>query len=414
MKLWQQILVAMIAGFGFGILLNNPLDNQSTLAVQVLKPLGDVFVNLLKMLVVPLVFCSLITGIASMDGDLKRMGRIGYRTFGIYLLTTAIAISIGLVIAHILAPGVGIELTPQEAGSGELKAPEGLLVTFMNTIKGIVPTNPFDAFAKGSILQIIIFALLFGIAMNKAGERAEGLRQFFASAAQVMYELTAMVMKVAPIGVFALMAWVAAKFGIKALLPLMKLIIAVYVACVLHAIIVIGMGAKIFGGVSLKRFFQATLEPLSFAFVSASSSATLSLTINAVHQKLGVSRRISDFVLPLGATINMDGTAIYQGVCAVFVAQIYGIDLSLGQYVTMIVTCTLASIGTAGVPGAGLVMLTMVLASVGLPLEGIVLVSGIDRILDMARTSINVLGDCMVATVIGKREKEIETPTSAS
>lgn len=402
LKLWAQILIGMVLGLIVGL-----IAGDGVLTNQVLKPLGDIFIALIRMLVVPLIFCSLITGIASMGGDVKRMGRIGGMTFLLYMVTTAMAVSIGLIVANAVAPGVGLNLTVPAIGTAEVKETGSLLSNFMETLKGIVPSNPVESLSKGSILQIIVFALLFGLAMNKAGDKALPVRQFFESAAEIVYALTAMVMKVAPIGVFALMSWVAAKFGLQVLLPLLKLIVAVYVACLIHVLLVIGGGASWLAKVPLKRFFKATAEPFSFAFVSTSSAGTLPLTIAAMTQKLGISERISHFVLPLGATINMDGTAIYQGVCAIFVAQIYGIDLTTSHYLTIIFTATLASIGTAAVPGAGLVMLSMVLASVGLPLEGLMLVGGIDRILDMARTSVNVLGDCMVAAVIGRREGEM-------
>lgn len=403
LKLWQQIFAGMVLGIGVGL-----LAGDGVLTNELLKPLGDMFITLLRMLVVPLVFCSLITGIASMDGDLGRMGRIGTMTFSLYLLTTAVAICIGLLVANVLMPGVGLDMEIPAAGSGEQKEVSGLLASIIGTLKGIVPANPVESLASGSILQIILFTLLFGIAMNKVGEAARPVRDFFASAAEIVYALTAMVMKVAPFGVFCLMAWVAGKYGLDMLLPLFKLVATVYLACIIHTLLVLGGGVRLFARIPLMRFFRGIFEPMSFAFASSSSTATLSLTISAVTQKLGVSRRISDFVLPMGATINMDGTAIYQGVCAVFIAQVYGIDLTATHYATIVFTATLASIGTATVPGAGLVMLSMVLTSVGLPMEGLLLIGGIDRILDMARTTVNVIGDCMVACVVGRKEKEID------
>ncbi|MDO4436135.1 MAG: dicarboxylate/amino acid:cation symporter [Cardiobacteriaceae bacterium] len=408
MKRWMQILIGMVAGLVVGLIVGD-----SILTNEILKPLGDIFIALIRMLVVPLIFCSLITGIVSMDGDLKRMGRIGGMTFFLYLVTTAMAVSIGLVVANVVSPGLGLNLEIPAIGSAEVRETGTLLSNFMATLKSVVPANPMESLSKGSILQIIVFALLFGLAMNKVGSKALPVRAFFESATEIVYALTEMVMKVAPLGVFALMSWVSAKFGVQVLMPLLKLIVAVYVACAIHSVFILGGGAVLFANIPPKRFFKATMEPFSFAFVSTSSAGTLPLTISAVTQKLGVSERISHFVLPLGATINMDGTAIYQGVCAIFVAQIYGIDLNTSHYVTIIFTATLASIGTAGVPGAGLIMLSMVLAGAGLPLEGLMLVGGIDRILDMARTSVNVLGDCMVAAVVGRYEGEIKDKQQA-
>ncbi|MBV7435500.1 dicarboxylate/amino acid:cation symporter [Cardiobacteriaceae bacterium TAE3-ERU3] len=402
-KLWQQILIGLILGVIVG-----SIAGQGVLTDEILKPIGTLFINLIKMLVIPLIFFSLVVGIISMGNDVKRIGRIGGATFTLYLVTTAFAITIGLLIANLLSPGDGLSIPIPEIGSHDGEQPGTLLGNFMNTLVGIVPANPISALSSGSILQVIFFAVMFGIAINITGEKAEPLRGFFNAGAEVMYTLTHIVMKVAPIGVFALMAWVAGKFGLSVLLPLLKVIIAVYIACIVHVLIVISGGVKLLGRLSPVRFLKDMIEPFSFAFVSTSSSGTLPLSIAAVTDKLGVSKRIANFVLPLGATINMDGTAIYQGVCAVFIAQAYGIDLSMAQYVTIIFTCTLASIGTAGVPGAGLIMLSMVLSSAGLPLDGLAMVAGIDRILDMARTSVNVLGDCMVALIIGRRENEVE------
>ncbi len=403
--LWQQIFIAMILGLIVGA-----FAGDGMLTNDLLKPLGTMFINLIKMLVVPLIFCSLVMGIVSMEDDFARMGRIGGRTFFIYLATTAIAVSIGLVVAKVISPGVGLDIAIPEIGSAPAQESTSLMATFMSTLVGIIPTNPVDSLSSGNILQIILFALLFGIAINLTGEKAKPVRVFFEGAAEVMFKLTGMVMKVAPIGVFALMAWVAGKFGISVLLPLLKVIAAVYLACLVHALLTIGGLVKILGKMSPLRFFKAILEPFSFAFVSTSSSGTLPLSIAAVNQNLGVSKRVCNFVLPLGATINMDGTAIYQGVCAIFIAQVYNVDLTSAQYATIIFTSTLASIGTAGVPGAGLIMLSMVLTSAGLPLDGLAMVAGIDRILDMARTSVNVLGDCMVALVVGRSEGEVGAP----
>lgn len=406
-KLWQQILIGLVLGVIVGSIVG-----EGILTIDILKPIGTLFINLIKMLVIPLIFFSLIVGIISMGSDVKRIGRIGSTTFILYLITTAFAVSIGLLVATVFSPGEGLAIPIPEIGSQEAAKSGSLLGNFMNTLVAIVPSNPINALSSGTILQVIFFALMFGIAINITGEKADPLRSFFTAGAEVMYTLTHIIMKVAPIGVFALMAWVAGKFGLSVLLPLMKVIVAVYIACLVHVLIVISGGVKLLGRFSPIAFFKGVIEPFSFAFVSTSSSGTLPLSIAATTDKLGVSKRIANFVLPLGATINMDGTAIYQGVCAVFIAQAYGIDLSMAQYITIIFTCTLASIGTAGVPGAGLIMLSMVLSSAGLPLDGLAMVAGIDRILDMARTSVNVLGDCMVALIIGKRENEISAIVS--
>lgn len=409
LKLWQQILIGMIAGIIVGA-----IAGDGMLTNEILKPIGTIFINLIKMLVIPLIFFSLIVGIISMGADIGKMGKIGGTTFVLYLTTTAFAVTIGLIIAKIISPGIGLDIPIPEIGTQESKEVSGLLANFMSTLVGLVPTNPLASLSSGNILQVILFALLFGIAINLTGEKAAPLRSIFEAAAEAMYTLTGLIMKVAPIGVFALMAWVAGKFGLEVLKPLIKLIIAAYIASAIHALFTLSAFVKILGKYSPVKFFKGVLEPFAFAFVSTSSSGTLPLTIAAVNKNLGVSKRICNFVLPLGATINMDGTAIYQGVCAIFIAQAYGIDLNMAHYVTIIFTATLASIGTAGVPGAGLIMLSMVLSSAGLPLDGLAMVAGIDRILDMARTSVNILGDSMVALVIGRRENEVEAVNQVS
>ncbi len=393
--LWQKIIIGLIAGLIVGALVGEEI------ATTWLKPIGTLFISLIKMLIVPLIFSSLIVGLCSMN-DVKRMGRIGAKTFAIYLGTTAVAITIGLIIGTVLQPGVGVDLgaaTPMEAK----QAP-----AFIDTLLAIVPKNPVTAFANGNVLQIIFFAILLGIAINIAGEKGKPVARFFESFAEVMYRLTDMVIAFAPFGVFGLMAWVAGKYGVDVMLPLATLIGGVYLGAIIHAVVIIGGIVLLFAKLSPARFFRGITSAQAVAFTTTSSSGTLPVTLECVQKNLGVSRRVSSFVLPLGATINMDGTALYQGVAALFIAQAYGVDLNTGAYITIILTSTLASIGTAGVPGAGLIMLTLVLTSVGLPLEGVALVAGIDRILDMARTTVNVTGDAMVAVLIGKSEGELD------
>ena len=393
--LWKKILIGLVAGLVVGALVGEEI------ATTWLKPIGTLFINLIKMLIVPLIFSSLVVGLCSMD-DIKRMGRIGAKTFVIYLCTTAVAITIGLAIGTILQPGVGVDLGA--AAVMEAKQAPPLIDTLLN----IVPKNPAAAFTGGNVLQIIFFAIMLGIAINMAGEKGKPVARFFESFAEVMYRLTDIVIAFAPYGVFGLMAWVAGKYGLDVLLPLGTLIGGVYIGAIIHGVVVLGGAILIFAKLSPARFFKGITSAQAVAFTTTSSSGTLPVTLECVQQNLGVSRRVSSFVLPLGATINMDGTALYQGVAALFIAQAYGVDLSTGAYITIILTSTLASIGTAGVPGAGLIMLTLVLTSVGLPLEGVALVAGIDRILDMARTTVNVTGDAMVAVLIGKSEGELD------
>ncbi len=398
MQLWKQISVALVLGLGLGIFLNQ--TGNASLASDI-KPLGDLFIRGIKMLIVPLVFISIVTGVASLN-NLAKLGRLSLKTIALYLCTTAIAISIGLVLGSIFKPGVGIDLGTASTIE-PTKAP-----TAVETLLGLIPTNAVEAFAEGNVLQIIVFALLFGLSITMVGEKAKPVRDFFESAAEVIYRMTSMIIACTPYGVFALMTWVSGTYGLDMLLPLAKVIGIVYLGCFLHAVIVFGGGLRLVAKLNPVRYFQGSIEPIMLAFTSTSSSGTLPVTMMAAEKNLGVKRGVSSFVLPLGATINMDGTALYQGVCALFIAQAYGVDLSMGAYATIILTATLGSIGTAGVPGAGLIMLSLVLTSVGLPLEGVAIIAGIDRILDMARTGLNVAGDCAVSCLVAKSEGELD------
>jgi Na+/H+-dicarboxylate symporter len=399
MKLTTKILIGLIAGIVVGLLLGGNPD----VANNYIKPFGTLFLRMIKMIIVPLVLSSLVVGTASM-GDVKKLGRIGGKTIAYYLITTAIAVTIGLILGNLIDPGAGLSI-PVNA-SVEAKAAPKLVDTLLN----IIPTNPLSAMVDGNMLQIIAFALFIGIGITLVGEKGKPFLNFFDSMAEVMYKITAVVMSYAPIGVFALITPVVAENGPAVLLPLAKVIAAVYVGCFLHAAITYSSIVKAFAKLNPLTFFKGALPATTVAFSTCSSSGTLPVTIKSAQDNLGVSESVSSFVLPLGATINMDGTALYQGVCALFVAQVYGLDLTLAQQVTIVLTATLASIGTAGVPGAGFIMLTMVLQAVGLPLEGSALIAGIDRVLDMARTSINVTGDLSAAVVIAATEKELNVP----
>lgn len=395
LKLWQKIIIALILGVVVGAILGPN--------AELIKPIGSLFINLIKMLIVPLVFSSLVVGICSMD-DIQKMGRIGLKSFFIYLLTTAVAITIGLAVGTLLEPGVGLNMQMPAEAAAPKDAP-----SFIQTLLNMVPKNPIKAMSSGAILQIIVFALMLGVAINLAGEKGKPVANIFESFAEIMYKMTHMVMSFAPYGVFALMAWVAGKYGLDVLLPLSKVILGVYVGCIIHVLLTLS-----FGGIMMTarlnpiRYWRGIIDAQAVAFTTTSSSGTLPVTMECARTNLGVSRPVSSFVLPLGATINMDGTALYQGVAALFVAQAFGIDLTTGQYITIILTSTLASIGSAGVPGAGLIMLSLVLTSVGLPLEGLAVIAGIDRILDMARTTVNVTGDLMVSVLIAKSEGELD------
>ncbi|MGI2098908.1 dicarboxylate/amino acid:cation symporter [Shewanella glacialipiscicola] len=393
--LWLQILVGMILGITIGVV----FGEQAT----VLKPIGTLFVNIIKMLIVPLVFCSLIVGVTSME-DTAKMGRIGFKSFAFYLCTTAIAISIGLVVGYVIQPGAGLNLPLPSGMSDVVKE----VPSVMQTLLDIVPTNPIAALANGQILQVIVFAVALGIALVLIGDHGKPAIKVFESLAEAMYKLTDMVMKLAPYGVFGLMAWVAGEYGIEMLLPLLKVIVAVYIGCIIHVLGFYSIVLSVFSKLNPLHFFKGISNAIAVAFTTSSSAGTLPASMKCASEYLGVNKKISSFVLPLGTTINMDGTALYQGVTALFVAQAFGIDLTWVDYLTIILTATLASIGTAGVPGAGLVMLTLVLSTVGLPLEGVALIAGIDRILDMARTVVNVSGDLVATTVIAKSEHELD------
>jgi len=393
LQLWHKILIGMILGITVGLIFGED--------AAVLKPIGSLFVNTIKMLIVPLVFCSIIVGITSMQ-DTSKMGRIGLKAVVFYLTSTAVAITIGLFLGEFLQPGVGLGLVAQQAEVVKATPP------LADTLVALVPTNPVNALAQGHILQIIVFAVALGISLTLIGEKGTPAIAIFESLAEAMYKLTDLVMKLAPYGVFALMAWVAGKFGLALLLPLIKVIGAVYLGSILHVLGVYSALILFVSKLTPVQYFRGIIDAQVVAFTSTSSAGTLPVSMKCARENLGVSKGVSSFVLPLGTTINMDGTALYQGVTTLFVAQAFGIDLGMPEYITIILTATLASIGTAGVPGAGLIMLTLVLTTVGLPVEGVALIAGIDRILDMARTTVNISGDIAASVIIAKSEGELD------
>ena len=397
MNLSLQILTALILSVAVGLVAgpdNLPFINQW------IAPVGTIFINLIKMMIVPVVFCSLIVGVTSLGGDGKKLGRISIKTIGLYMITTAVAIVIGLAVAGVLQPGVGLEM----AGTAAPKVKEA--PTLMQVLVNMVPTNPIASMAKADILPVIIFALFVGVGITQVGgNRTNPLVNFFDAAAEVCYRIIAMVMRFAPIGVFALLLPVVCKNGPKVLLPLLSVIACSAVGSILHCVLVYSGLASVGGGLSPLKFFRGMSEAMMLAFTTCSSAGTLPVNMKNAQEKLGLSREITSFVLPLGATINMDGTAIYMGICSLFIANVFGVNLSSSDMLMIIFTGTLASIGTAGVPGAGLIMLAMVLQTVQLPLEGLALVAGIDRVLDMFRTTVNITGDVAVAAVVDKSEK---------
>ncbi|AKX52114.1 sodium:dicarboxylate symporter [Thiopseudomonas alkaliphila] len=398
MDLWKKIFIGLALGLVLGITLNQ--TGYAEYAEKI-KPLGDLFINGIKMLIVPLIFVSLVSGITSLK-SMATMGRYSVKTIMWYLLTTAVAITIGLILGAIFQPGVGVDLGAAAAATAK-EAP-----SLVSTIVAMVPVNPIASMAEGNILQVIVFAVFFGVSITLAGDAAKPVKDLMDGLAEVFYKLTNIIISFAPYGVFALITWVSGTYGLDMLMPLAKVIGVVYLGCVIHAVVTYMGLIKFVAKLNPIRYAQGVLEPAIVAFSSASSAGTLPVTMMSAERNLGVSRSVSSFVLPLGTTINMDGTALYQGVCVLFIAQAYGIDLSMAQYITIILTATLASIGTAGVPGAGLIMLSLVLTSVGLPLEGVAIIAGIDRILDMARTTLNITGDSAVAVLIAKSEGQLD------
>ncbi len=398
MSLPIQILIGLIAGVVVGFF----LQSNAQLADTFIKPLGTLFLNLIKLVIVPLVFASLVVGVADLK-DAKQIGKIGMKTFVYFFVTTTFAIIIGLLLANLLDVSSGFVLPADQLQFEAKEAP-----SFIDTLINIVPANPLKALVEGQMLQIIVFALILGAGLLYAGEKGTAVFSFFDGLQEAMIHITNGIMKFAPFGVFGLMAPVIAANGPQVLLPLIKVVGIVYLGCILHAFLVYGSSIKFIAKLPVGIFFKKAFTPWAVSFTTSSSAGTLPISLDTCENELGVSKPIASFVLPLGATINMDGTAIYQGVCALFIAKVYGIDMGLGQQLTIVLTTVLASVGTAGVPGAGMIMLAMVLQGVGIPVEGIALVAGIDRIFDMIRTSLNVLGDISCSVIVAKSEGKFD------
>lgn len=407
-NLTKKILIAMFAGIILGLAFN-ALPSTSFVNDYLTDGLldfgGKVFINILKMLVVPIVFVSLVCGTFSLDKSLN-IGKIAGRTVALYFLTTAIAITLALIVSHLF--NIGGQFTP-----GKLDAPFNpqQAPSIKQTLLNIFPSNPIQAMAEGNMLQIIVFAMLFGIAITWSGESGERMKQFFKDLDAVIMNLVSIVISVAPYGVFCLVTKVFAANGFPLFFDLGSYFITVIVVLLLQLFFVYGALLKLFAGLNPLPFFRKMLQAAVFAFSTSSSNASIPVVLNTVEKKMGVKESIASFVIPLGATINMDGTAIMQGVATVFIANAYNIHLSLVAFLKVILTATLASIGTAGIPSVGLITLMMVLIQVGLPVEGIALIIGIDRILDMVRTAVNVSGDAMVACVIGASQKQLDQTT---
>lgn len=412
MSLTARILIAMVSGIVLGSLLNLLISQQwlgesgtvwlaDILVGSIFDGVGAIFVASLKLLVVPLVFVSLICGTCAL-GDNARMGAIAGKTLVLYMITTAIAITLALLTALMVQPGMGLEL----AGTAEFVAREA--PPLKDVLINIFPSNPVRAMADGEMLQIIVFALLMGYAISHAGDQGARIADFFRDFEQVIMKMIAVLMALAPYGVFCLLSKLFSELGVGAILDLARYFLTVLVVLLLHGLGVYSMILRGLTGVNPLRLLYKMRPVWAFAFSTASSGATLPITMRAVEKRLGVKNSVASFTVPLGATINMDGTAIMQGVATVFIAQVYGVDLGLSELLTVVLTATLASVGTAAVPGVGLITLSMVLQQVGLPVEGIALIIGVDRLLDMVRTMVNVTGDAMVSVVVANSEAALD------
>jgi Na+/H+-dicarboxylate symporter len=415
MKLHWKILIGMIAGAIVGILINgtSPLASLPGIGIvarpvsfvfsPLVEPAGEIFIKLLKMLIVPLILASMVMGVAKV-GDVRKLGRIGGRTFLYYLTTTWASVIVGLLLVNVIRPGMGAPVINAEIPSGAATA-----VTVKSIILNMIPDNPFRSMAEMEILPIIVFSLFLGSILTTIGEKGRALIDFFDSLNSAMMKLTDVIIRLAPLGVFALIASVTAKTGPGIFANLGKYMLTVLAGLAVHAFVTLPLLLRIMGKASPFRFFTRVTPALTTAFSTASSSATLPLTMDCMERQAGIKSRISSFVLPLGATINMDGTALYESVAAVFIAQVYGIDLGFQQQLVIFMTATLAAIGAAGIPSAGLVTMAIVLKAVGLPLEGIGMILAVDRVLDMCRTTVNVWGDAVGCAVVSRLEGE-ETP----
>ncbi|GAA0761953.1 dicarboxylate/amino acid:cation symporter [Clostridium sartagoforme] len=400
-SLTKKIFISMFLGALFGIIIQNlesDLIKNTIILNGFVKVLSNLFLASIKMMVVPLVFISLTCGAASIE-NIKKLGRVGGKVFLFYLSTTCIAITIGILFSILIKPGIGLDMSHLLISEPTISQGN----SFIDIIIGIIPTNPFKSFVEGDMLQVIFFSILLGLSISMVGEKATIVKTFLNSLNEVIMKFVQIIMNFAPFGVFALMTNTFATIGFNAMMPLIKYMIVILLSLLIHSIFIYGGLFKFFTKLSIKPFLRKFIKPASIVFSTASSNSALPVTLNAMDE-MGVDNSISSFSIPLGSTINMDGTAIMQGVASIFIAQVYNIDLSITSILTIILTATLASIGTAGVPGVGMVMLSMVLQSVGLPIEGIGLIIGIDRILDMCRSTINTMGDCICTIIVSKSE----------
>lgn len=407
MGLTTKIFIGLIGGLAAGVILNLFVPHSSfrdaVLVDGIFYVVGNGFIRLMKMLVVPLVFCSLVCG-SSAIGDTKSLGKVGGKTIVFYLLTTALAVTVAISVATVVRPGVGLDMSAIE--TGETTVAEN--VSVVDTILNIIPENPIGALADGTMLQIILFALLIGVLLAKMGERTELIANLFNQCNELMMEMTNLVMSLAPVGVFCMIAKTFANLGFDAFIPLLKYMGSVLLGLLIQCLGVYMILLVIFTRLNPVKFIKKFFPVMAFAFSTSTSNATIPMNIDTLEERIGVSRKISSFTIPLGATINMDGTSIMQGVAVVFAAQAYGMQLGPKGYLTVIATATLASIGTAGIPSVGLVTLSMVFTAVGLPVEAIMLIMGVDRILDMIRTAVNITGDAVCTTIVAHQNGDLD------
>lgn len=397
LNLSTKIFMGLILGSLLGIAINQ--FQLTFLLENIIQPIGNIFLSLMKMIIVPLVFCTLVGSITNV-GDMNKLGFLGKKTLIYYISTTLIAAMIGVTMASMIGPGNGV-LMPSEGAVLNEQA------SLISLIIDMIPTNVFKAFAEGNMLQVVIIAFFVGVAMTILGEKVDRVKHFNNECVMIIYKIVELIMQIAPLAVFALIADVIATNGFEILGSLLKLIMVIILGC-LCQLLVYGVSVKVFGKKNPIAFYKAIMPAQLFSFTTASSAATLPISMQCAKEGLGISDTVTNFVLNLGSTINMDGGAIYQGACAVFIAQIYGVNLNFTQMVIIVITASLASIGAAAIPGTVIVMMTMVLSAVGLPLEAIALITGVDRILDMCTTSVNVSGDLAACTFVAAIEKNME------
>jgi len=414
-KLWFRVLLGLVLGIIFGFAIgqigaDNPIGiDGKTILTQYVKPVGTIFINLIKMVVIPLIFFSLLSGITSMT-NAESFKRIGLKSVFAFLMTGAAAVCIGLAFASVFQPGLGVDLSTLRAQAGTAVVPAPKEVSLIQILVDMISTNIFKSMVEDHILQVVVFAIFVGVTLNSLGEKVQNLIDLCKSAAQLVFKMIETVIKFSPYGVFALTAWIVGTQGFEILLALLKLV-GVVTGALFTQYLLFGLMVLVFGRISPLPFYRKMAEAQLLAFSTSSSKATLSTAMRVVNEKIGVSKSSTSFVLPLGASINMDGTAIYLGICALFFSQAYGIPIDTHHYLILVLTATLGSIGAAGIPGGSLIMMGMVLTSVGLPLEGIALIAGVDRILDMMRTTVNITGDSLITMLVDKSEGTMDIST---